>query len=84
MMHEFTLLLASCELTDEQANLLFEVGLDDGTISTSAGVTRIDVGREADTLESAIRSAIGNVNTAGLTVARVEIEADQIATQPAS
>jgi len=51
------------------------------TISTSERVTRIDFCRDAPTLEEAIRSAIGNVNAAGLQVARVEIEADAIATQ---
>ena len=50
-------------------------------VSTSERVTRIDFCRDAPTLEEAIRSAIGNVNAAGLQVARVEIEADAIATQ---
>ncbi len=80
-MHEFSLVLAAASVTDDQANALYDSGLDDGTISTSQGVTRIDVSRQSESLESAIRSAIGQVNAAGLTVARVEIEADQIAVQ---
>ena len=79
--HEFTLVLSIGEVTDEECNALYEAGCDDGTISTSARVTRIDFCRDAPTLEEAIRSAIGNVNAAGLQVARVEIEADAIATQ---
>jgi hypothetical protein len=77
-LHEFSLLLNSAEIDDQQANAIFEAGLDDGTISTSEAVTKIDICREAESLESAIRSAIGQVNAAGLSVARVEIEADQI------
>ena len=77
--HEFTLILSAEEVSDEQCNSLYEAGCDDGTISTSQRVTRIDFCRDAPTLEDAIRSAIGNVNAAGLQVRRVEIEADTIA-----
>ena len=84
MTHEFTLVLAAGDVTDVQVNDLYDAGLDDGTVSTSQGVTRIDITRDADTLESAIRSAIGQVNAAGLTVATVEIEADRLATQSVS
>ena len=79
--HEFSLVLAVADVSDEQVNALYEAGLDDGTVSTSQGVTRVDVSRESESLELAIRSAIGQVDAAGLTVARVEIEADQIAIQ---
>src|SRR5262245_29835746 len=79
MLHEFSLVLASDQLTDADCDCLYEAGLDDGTISTSRGVSRIDISREADSMESAIRSAIGQINTAGLVVARVEIAADQFA-----
>lgn len=81
MLHEFTLVLSANSLSDEQCDTLYESGCSDGTISTSQGISRIDFGREADSLESAIRSAIGNVNAAGITVVRVEIEADQLVTQ---
>ncbi len=81
MSHEFTLVLTAADVTEDQVHSLFEAGLDDGTVSTSGGMTRIDVTRDADSLESAIRSAIGQVNTAGLSVATVEIEADQIVNQ---
>jgi len=81
MTHEFTLVLKQPKLSDDEVNSLYEAGLDDGTVSTSQGVSRIDVSRDADSLETAIRSAIGQVNSAGLNVARVEIEADQIAVQ---
>jgi len=78
--HEFCLVLATREhLTDADCNRLYEAGLDDGTISSSEGVTRIDVVRDADSLESAVREAIGQVSVAGQAVARVEIEAGQFA-----
>ncbi|MBC8868825.1 MAG: hypothetical protein H8E44_05380 [Planctomycetes bacterium] len=79
--HEFTLVLSVEDVTDDQCNALYEAGCDDGTISTSERVTRIDFCREAHTLEEAIRSAIGNVNTAGLQVARVETEDASHATE---
>jgi hypothetical protein len=81
MTHEFTLVLNQSELSDDLVNALYEAGLDDGTVSTSQGLSRIDISRDADQLENAIRSAIGQVNSVGLNVARVEIEADQIAAQ---
>lgn len=82
MTHEFTLVLASPHLTDQQCDALYEAGCDDGTISTSQEVTRIDFAREAPSLEEAIRSAIANVNAAGLHVLLAEITADSLAAQP--
>jgi hypothetical protein len=80
MMHEFSLVLDR-PTTEAECNRLYEAGLEDGTISTIAGVSRIDVGREADSMESAIRQAIGQVGLVGLVVTRVEIEAAQFASQ---
>ena len=81
--YEFTLILkGSWELTEEMADALFEAGCDDGTPGTCNGVCSIDFHREADSLESAIRSAIANVKSAGYEVERVQIEADAIS-QPA-
>jgi hypothetical protein len=82
MTHEFTLVLASARVTDKQCNALYEAGCDDGTISTSQGVTRIDFAREAPSLEDALRSAIANVHATGLRVLRAEITADSLAGRP--
>ena len=79
MAHEFTLILVEPYVTDEQCNALYEAGCDDGTISTSQGVTRIDFAREALSLEEAIRSAIANVNAAALRVSRAEIATERLA-----
>jgi hypothetical protein len=81
--YEFTLILTGApELTEEMADKLYEAGCDDGTPGTCNGVCSIDFHREADSLESAIRSAIAHVKSAGYEVERVEIEADTMP-QPA-
>ncbi len=72
--HEFTVVLAETEQSEDDANRLFEAGCSDGSISTSNGITRIDFHRQAESLEAAIRSAIGNVQAAGFHVAHVLIE----------
>ena len=78
--YDFTLVLAdSLELTDELADDLFEAGCDDATPGTCNGVFSIDFHREAHSLETAIRSAIENMRTAGYDVARVEIEPAAVA-----
>ena len=77
--HEFTLILASPEESEEDANRLYEAGCSDGSISTSDGVTRIDFHREAKTLEDAIRSAIGDVQSAGFRATQVLIEPETLA-----
>lgn len=78
--HEFTVILASPEESEDDANRLYEAGCADGSISTSNGVTRIDFHRQAPSLEDAIRSAIANVQAAGFHVAHVLIEPASIVT----
>ncbi len=75
--YEFTLILEGpLELTEDTADRLFEAGCDDGSPGVCDGVFSIDFHREANSLESAIRSAIANVKFAGYEVERVEIEAE--------
>jgi hypothetical protein len=75
--YDFTLVLSEpIELTDDLADKLFAAGCDDATPSISQGTIAIDFSREAADLESAIRSAIANVSSAGCVVERVEIDAD--------
>jgi hypothetical protein len=81
--YEFSLILkGSPELTEELCDQLFESGCDDGSPGTCDGVFSIGFHREADSLESAINSAIKNVEAVGHNVARVEIEAGAMS-QPA-
>jgi hypothetical protein len=70
------------ELTEEIADELFEAGCNDGTPGICNGVFSIDFHREGISLESAIRSAITNVKSAGYEVERAEIEAEAMP-QPA-
>lgn len=77
--HEFSVILATPEQSEEDANALYEAGCGDGSISTSDEVTRIDFHRESRSLEQAIRSAIADVQKAGFTVAKVELEPESLA-----
>jgi len=77
--YEFTLILKGLlELTEEIADALFEAGCNDGTPVACNGVFSIAFHREANSLEEAIRSAIGNVKATGHEVERVEIEAQAV------
>jgi len=76
--HEFSLILTS-EPDDEQADKMYG-RFTDGTISTIAGVPRVDFHRESSSLEGAIRSAIGDVRSLGVDVERVEMLPDALPT----
>ena len=75
--HDFALILARPEESEEDADRLYDAGCSDGSISTSGGVTRVDFHREGDSLEAAIRSAVADVNRAGFPVARIEIDSPE-------
>jgi hypothetical protein len=78
--YDFTLILSpGTELTEELAELLFEVGCNDCSPSSCNCIVSIDFHRESESLESAIRSAIADVQKAHCTVARVEIAVDAAA-----
>ncbi len=76
--HEFTLVLTA-DPDEEQAENLYGT-FNDGTISTIAGVPQVHFHREAASLEDAIRSAIGDVRSAGFDVERVEMLPDALPT----
>ena len=75
--HEFTLILSG-ELDEKEADHLYKT-FNDGTLSTFEGNSKIEFHRQADSLEQAIRSAIGDVRSAGIDIARVELEPDTVA-----
>ena len=79
MKYEFSLVLATGEVTDQDADRLYEAGCDDGSILTRNGITSIQFDRRAASLEEAIQSAVANVESTGFAVARVEIERSDIA-----
>ena len=70
--HDFTVILTT-DPDDDAADRLYGL-LDDGTLSTIAGVPQVHFHREATSLEEAIRTAIASLRTAGLDAVRVEIE----------
>jgi len=74
--HEFSLIL-STDPSEDEADSLYGL-FSDGTISTLAGIPQIHFHREARSLEEALRSAIGDVRSAGFHVARVELEPDVV------
>lgn len=74
--YEFDIILKDVgEVTDEQADALFAAGCDDATPACCDGRAWAHFDREAASLEDAIRSAVAQVQTAGFTVARVELDA---------
>jgi len=75
--YEFDLVLNELsEISDDQADALFAAGCDDGTPARSNGTAWIHFHREAASLEAAIRSAVAQVQSTGLSVAKVEIDVD--------
>lgn len=74
--HEFTLILTA-DPNEEEADRMYGT-FNDGTISTVAGIPQIRFHREAESLEEAIRSAIGDVRAVGFDVIRVEMEPNSV------
>ena len=77
--HQFTLILTA-DPNEEESDRIYSI-VNDGTISTIAGVPQIHIHREAPSLEEAIRSAIADVRSAGFDVQRVEIQPEAMARQ---
>ena len=88
MMHRFTIYFAGInDLADDLVEELYEAGLDDGSPFSRCGRVGIGVDREADSLEAAIRSAVADARRAGVTVASVVIDKEDLAelvTEPAA
>ena len=65
-------------MTEELAEQLFEVGCVTmyGSPGMTCGTVIVGFSREAESLEAAIRSAVADVQKAGCTVERVQIESD--------
>lgn len=77
MIYRFAVILRGLDVIDDDlAESLYEAGCDDGSPFSSCGVASIGFDREADCLESAIRSAVADVQKAGCVVECVKIEHD--------
>lgn len=81
--YQFTLILTGIkELTPDVTDALFEAGFDDALIGMAAGTPYIDVNhRQGESLETAIRAAIRDVEKAGFHVVRVESETADVFTR---
>ncbi len=75
--HHFTLILAGvAELTPELADSLYEAMQGDIELNLRDGVAFLEVARAAPTLRGAIRSAIREVEDAGVGVRVVRVESE--------
>jgi hypothetical protein len=80
--YEFDVILKDvAEVSDEQADALFEAGCDDGTPTSCDGLAWIHFDREADSLEEAVRLAVAQVRGVGLDVAKVELDVGSVVFQ---
>jgi hypothetical protein len=82
--YEFDLFLKGLtEINDDQADALFAAGCDDGTPASCNGLAWIHFDRQGLSLEEAIRTAISQVQSAGLQVSKVELSAESAVFQEA-
>ena len=82
---DFTIVLSDRnDLSEDDAEKLFEAGCDDGVPGVSNQVAIIHFSRDAPTFQEAIVTAKADVERAGLKVARVEIGVREIAVLEAS
>ncbi|PIU66080.1 MAG: hypothetical protein COS85_06240 [Armatimonadetes bacterium CG07_land_8_20_14_0_80_59_28] len=69
---DFTVILTE-DPSDDQADRLYSQ-INDGTLCTIAATPRVHFHREAVTLETALRSALDDVRSAGFGISRIEME----------
>lgn len=73
---EFTVILKS-EPDEELADKLYGV-IQDGTICTISGVSSIEFARESQDLETALKSAVSDIQSTGIAIERVEFQPDSL------
>jgi hypothetical protein len=78
--HEFTLILAGIDLSDEVLDRLYEAGCDDALLGVRDGVVFADFARQADSLLHAVLSAAGDVKRADVGATVVHVEPDEFVT----
>lgn len=78
MHYHFTVVLANCDvMTPDLTEALYTAGCDDGTPWSGNGVAVVTFDREAQSLESAIRSAVADVQKAGCAVKHTIVESPE-------
>lgn len=80
--YEFNVILQGiAEVTDDQADALFEAGCDDATPASCDGLAWLHFDRQSPSLEEAVRSAVSQIKDAGLAVAKVELDVASVTFQ---
>lgn len=82
MTFEFTLRIDQ-RVEDEEAMENVYSRCQDASLLVEGDVTLVEFHRDAATLQDAIRSAIQDVNAAGLHVTSIELQPDQLSAQTA-
>jgi hypothetical protein len=78
MRYHFSVMVADCDtMTAELTEALYVAGCDDGTLWSGKGVAAVTFDREAQSLESAIRSAVADIQKAGCTVKYTIVESPE-------
>ncbi len=80
MIHQFTARLTEPEAGSDTTAFCERLyaHATDATCSSRGGVVCVSFDRESESLETALRSAIADIVTAGGTVAAIEIEQEEI------
>lgn len=69
--HEFQIQLRVREIDEDLENAVFEAGCDDTSLWSSEGEVYLQFHREAYDLSSAVRSALADLEEAGIPIARI-------------
>ena len=78
MNYHFTVVLANCDvMTPDLTEALYVAGCNDSTPWSGNGTAAVTFDREAESLESAIRSAVADVQKAGCTVKHTIVESSE-------
>ena len=72
--YSFTVVLDAEEMSEELTDRIYEAGCDDASCGSTAGTVYVDMDREADSLEDAIRSTTAQLEGIGCVIKRIEID----------
>lgn len=72
VMQSFGVVLGTLEITEELENAVYNC-CPDGLLSSSGGIVRLDIDREAPTMAMAMISAIDRLRKAGVPIVSIEM-----------
>jgi hypothetical protein len=76
---EFYLILNTEELTDELANVVYEAGFDDSSLTMRGGKAAIWIRHRPGELTQVVRQALQEARQGGLQASHVEMESEVFA-----